>query len=78
MANVDDVRKDTQDAAEDVIANLAKTLDELRKEVGKLNKRDRGGVPRPLLLVALVAIVGAIVAVMNGRNDDDTESDDWS
>ncbi len=79
MPDARNPKNDAGDAVENVAQNLVKALDDLREEVSKLNRRGRGGPPRGLFVLLIVALVGVAVAVLNGRSDrDDADADDWS
>ena len=78
MPDLKNVRDDAANTAEDVYSNLAKALDDLREEVKKLDRRDRGGPPRGLLFLVLAAAIAAAVVVVNGRANRDADTDDWA
>ena len=77
MPHHKDLKGDAGEAVANASADLAKALDDLREEVSKLNRRDRGGPPRGILLLLLLAAVAVAAAVLNGRQGGSDDSDDW-
>ncbi len=77
MPDLRNLKNDAGGGTDSATENLVKALDELREEVSKLNRKGRGGLPRGLFVLLIVALGGAAVAVLNGRSGA-KDTDDWS